>query len=165
MSGSTSAVSTGCSDVRPRYVMEPSSGACTASPNWPMISELELGPLPTAIGCGRDHARLVLAEWGLSHLTDDAVLLVSELLTNALKASWALSTPSPIVLRLLANGRQLLIEAWDQWVEGFELRRGAPDDEHGRGMSVVAALSKRWGVGRIREDYKVVWCELVMESP
>jgi serine/threonine-protein kinase RsbW len=163
MDGSTGAVPTGRGGVGP--VREPSSGAGTAPPRWPLVSMLELGPLPTAIGCGRDHARLVLIEWGLDHLADDGVLLVSELLTNALKASRALRTPSPIVLRLLANDMQLLIEAWDQWVEGFHLRHGAPDDEHGRGLTVVAALSKRWGVGRISETYKVVWCELAVDRP
>src|SRR5580658_8860646 len=104
MNGSVGAGSTGCSGVN--SAQEPSSGAGTASPAWQHASKLELGPLPTAIGCGRDHARQVLIEWGLAHLTDEAVLLVSELLSNALKASRALRTPSPIVLRLLANDRQ-----------------------------------------------------------
>jgi anti-sigma regulatory factor (Ser/Thr protein kinase) len=66
---------------------------------------------------------------------DDAVLLVSELLTNALKASEALRVPTPIVLRLLANDQQLIIEAWDGWVEGFDLQRRSTDDEHGPGAA------------------------------
>lgn len=167
MSGSTGAVSTGRGGARRTapgldrgVVAEPSSSAGTASTDWPLISQLELGPLPTAIGCGRDHARHVLIEWGLSLLVDDAVLLVSELLTNALKASWTLKPPTPIVLRLLANDRQLIIEAWDQWVENFDLNRRSSDAEHGRGLQVVTALSKRWGVGRISESYKAVWCEM-----
>lgn len=69
------------------------------------------------------------------------------------------------MLRLLANDRQLLIEAWDQWVDEYQLKLGAPDGEHGRGLAVVAALSKRWGVGRISEMYKAVWCELVIDRP
>lgn len=167
MNGSTGAVSTRRGGARLTgsglgrgVVTELSSGAVNASTDWPLVSKLDLGPLPTAIGCGRDHAKLVLGEWGLDHLVDDAVLLVSELLTNA---SQALPTPAAIVLRLLANDRQLIIEAWYQWmVEGFELRPAAPDADHGRGSRVVAALSKRWGVGRISESYKVVWCELVI---
>jgi anti-sigma regulatory factor (Ser/Thr protein kinase) len=162
--GSAGVVQTGRSGVRPSQVTEPSSGTGTASTDWPLVSKLELGPLPSAVGCGRDHARLVLAEWDFSHLADDAVLLVSELLTNALRASNALRTPTPIVLRLLANDRQLIIEAWDTWVEGYQLRGGAPDAEHGRGLAVVAALSKRWGVGRISEHYKAVWCELAVQQ-
>ncbi|HVB44705.1 MAG TPA: ATP-binding protein [Streptosporangiaceae bacterium] len=102
----------------------------------------------------------MLIEWGFSRVVDDAVLLVSELLTNALNASMTLMTPTPIVLRLLASDRQLIIEAWDTWVEGFELKRRASDAEHGRGLQVVDALSQRWGVGRISEEYKAVWCEV-----
>jgi anti-sigma regulatory factor (Ser/Thr protein kinase) len=162
--GSTGVVQAGRSGARPLQVTEPSSGTGAASIDWPLVSKLEFAPLPVAVGCGRDHAKLVLAEWGFSHLTDDAVLLVSELLTNALRASNALRTPTPIVLRLLANDRQLIIEAWDAWVEGYQLRPGAPDTEHGRGLAVVTALSKRWGVGRISEHYKVVWCELAVQQ-
>lgn len=161
MAGSTGFVPIGTGDVRPPQKQGTDVG--TASTDWPLMSKLELGPLATAIGCGRDHARQVLVEWGLNHLVNDAVLLVSELLTNSLKASWALREPTPIVLRLLANDRQLIIEAWDQWVDAHQLKPGALDDEHGRGLTVVAMLSKRWGVGRISDDYKVVWCELVIE--
>lgn len=145
-------------------VAEHSSGVGPVTPDWPLVSKLELGPLATAIGCGRDHARQVLIEWGLGHLVDDAALLVSELLTNALKASQSLGVPTPIVLRLLANDRQLIIEAWDSWVEGFNLQRRSSEGENGRGLQVVAALSRRWGVGRISDHYKVVWCELRVEA-
>jgi hypothetical protein len=64
-------------------------------------------------------------------------------------------------MRILANDRQLIIEAWDQWTEGYNLRQTAlADDEHGRGMTVVTALCKRWGVGRMHDTYKLVWAEL-----
>ncbi len=154
MSGSTGGVGS---------VQEPSSGARSVKPGWPLISKLELGPLPTAPGCGRDHARHVLIEWGLTHLVDDAVLVVSELLTNAVQASRSLPTPTPIVLRLLANpaARQVVVEAWDQALESFDLTpKAANGVEHGRGLAVVAALSCRTGVGRMGDDFKCVWAEL-----
>lgn len=160
MSGGTGAV--WADGRRARSSAESVSPVPVSPPSWPRVSKLELGPLPTAIGCARDHARVVLAEWGLTQLVDDAVMLVSELMTNAYKASRALSPPRPMVLRLLANDSQLLIEAWDQWVEGYTLKQGAPDAEHGRGLTVVTALSQRWGVGRIGDLYKVVWAELVI---
>ena len=157
---------TGSVRVAVRSGVRPAAESPTPLPvpprTWPRVSRLELGPLPTAIGCARDHAREVLIEWGLLHLVEDSVLLVSELMTNALRASQVLPTPAPIVLRLLANDSQLIIEAWDQWVEGFDLKQGASDDEHGRGLAVVTVLSNRWGVGRIHENYKIVWCELLL---
>jgi hypothetical protein len=90
---------------------EPGSGAGTASHR---SSYLELAPLPTAIACARGHTTNVLAEWGLAQLTDDAVLVVSELMTNALEASAVLPHRPPIALRLLASPASLVIEAWDQ---------------------------------------------------
>jgi hypothetical protein len=95
---------------------------------WPLTSYLPLGALPTAVGCGRDHVRRILTEWRLTAVIDDAVLVTSELLTNALQASQTLSTPapSPIALRVLANDRQLVIEAWDQWTEGYKLQAPPP---------------------------------------
>jgi anti-sigma regulatory factor (Ser/Thr protein kinase) len=80
----------------------------------------------------------------------------------ALHASQALGTSTPIALRLLANDEQLIIEAWDQWVEGCNLRRTPGDDEHGGGLAVIDALSNRWGTGRLSDDYKVVWAELLV---
>lgn len=95
---------------------------------------------------------------------EDALILVSELVTNALRASWSLEGHPPIVLRLLANDQQLLIEAWDQCLQVTDLRPLPPSEcDHGRGLAVVAALSNRWGVGRMGSDYKVVWCELLVK--
>jgi len=159
MSGSAGAVSSGRRGARP--VQEPSSGIRTADP-WQRVSLLELGALPTAVGCGREHARLVLTEWGLGHLIDDAVLIASALLTNALQASQALGNSTPIALRLLASDEQLIIEAWDQWVENYDFKRAPGDGEHGRGLAVIDALSNRWGTGRLSDDYKVIWAELLV---
>ncbi|SRR6266498_5083802 len=54
---------------------------------WPLHSYLELGALPTAPGCARSHARLLIAEWGLAGLADTVELVVSELVTNGVRAS------------------------------------------------------------------------------
>lgn len=123
-------------------------------------SSLELAPLPTAVACARGHTTNVLAEWGLAHLSDDAVLLVSELMTNALEASAALPHTPAIALRLLASQTSLLIEAWDQSPLDLEPAEAGPGAEHGRGLLVVQALSTRWGTGRTGRDRKVVWCEI-----
>ena len=126
-------------------------------------SFLEFAPLPGAIPCARLHAVAVLQEWGLRDLADDAALIVSELMTNAAEASVALPERPPITLRLLASEASLIIEAWDHSPRGLEPREPDADAECGRGLTVVAALSDRWGWERTGHRRKVVWAELALE--
>lgn len=123
---------------------------------------LELAPLPGAIGCARLHAVAVLHEWGLRHLAEDAALIVSELMTNALDASAILPDRPPIALRLLASDKSLIIEVWDRSPLDLEPRDPDPEAESGRGLTVVAALSHRWGQERTGLHRKVVWAELAL---
>src|SRR5579872_4312394 len=123
-------------------------------------SALELAPLPGAIPCARLHAVHVLHEWGLRELADDAALIVSELMTNAADASVALPERPPITLRLTVTGKSLVIEVWDQSPLDLEPREAAAGAECGRGLTVVAALSNRWGCERTGYRRKVVWAEL-----
>lgn len=147
---------------RPARRPEQSSGAGTALHR---ESCLELAPLPTAAACARLHAVHVLREWGLRDLADDAALIVSELITNAADASVAVPEHPAIALRLLATGTSLVIEAWDQSPLDLEPRAAGGDDECGRGLTVVAALSVRWGCERTGCRHKVVWAELACRPP
>jgi anti-sigma regulatory factor (Ser/Thr protein kinase) len=132
------------------------------SPAAHRTSGLELAPLPTAIPCARLHAVHVLHEWGLRHVADDVALVVSELMTNAADASIVLPERPPVTLRLLATGRTLIIEVWDHSPLDLEPREADPGDECGRGLTVVAALSERWGWERTSNQRKVVWAELAL---
>jgi serine/threonine-protein kinase RsbW len=128
-----------------------------------LISAFELAPLPTAIPCFRLHAVAVLEEWGLPRdLAEDAEILVSELMTNALDASAVLPERPPITLQLLVSETSLVIEAWDQSPLDPEPRQAGASDECGRGLTVVAALSDRCGTERIGYRRKVVWAELAL---
>ena len=104
----------------------------------------------------------VLHEWGLRHLAGDAALIVSELMTNAADASVVLPDRPPVTLRLLASEKSLIIEAWDHSPLSLEPREPDPDAECGRGLTVVAALSDRWGWERTGHRRKVVWAELAL---
>ena len=125
-------------------------------------SFLELAPLPGAIPCARLHTMAVLHEWGLRHLADDAALIVSELMTNAADASTVLPDRPSVTLRLLASEKSLAIEVWDKSPLDLEPRETDPDAECGRGLTVVAALSDRWGCERTGYQRKVVWAELAL---
>jgi hypothetical protein len=83
-------------------------------------------------------------------------------MTNAADASVCLPERPPIALRLIATAKSLVIEAWDQSPLDLEPREAGPDDECGRGLTVVAALSNRWGCERTGYRRKTVWAELAL---
>jgi anti-sigma regulatory factor (Ser/Thr protein kinase) len=101
-------------------------------------------------------ARSVLAEpmkrWELEDLIPTTELLVSELVTNAVKYS-----RGEVTLRLV-NERALVCEVIDSSGALPRLRSPSGDDENGRGLQVVRQLSQRWGARRTTAG-KVVWCE------
>jgi anti-sigma regulatory factor (Ser/Thr protein kinase) len=137
---------------------------------WPLRNSLQFGALPTAVPCARLHAKHLLWEWGLEAITDTAELLVSELVTNGVKAAQALERRPPVWLRLSANSVQLLVEVWDgntRPPSPRELEDGLPalEDEGGRGLFLVASLSDRWSWYLTRDPVgKVVWCELHVQQ-
>jgi serine phosphatase RsbU (regulator of sigma subunit)/anti-sigma regulatory factor (Ser/Thr protein kinase) len=101
-------------------------------------------------------ARSVLAEpmkrWDLEDLIPTTELLVSELVTNAVRYS-----RGEITLRLV-NEKALVCEVLDNSGALPRLRQASSEDENGRGLQVVRQLSQRWGARRTATG-KVVWCE------
>jgi hypothetical protein len=122
---------------------------------WPLQSRLELGALPGAVPCARLHARLVLTEWRQDRLGDSVELIVSELMTNALRASTdpvgggpgydAEGRAVPLGLRLASDRHQVLVEVWDGATSPPVPGQVSPDGETGRGLLMVEAVSSRWG--------------------
>jgi anti-sigma regulatory factor (Ser/Thr protein kinase) len=139
---------------------------------WPLRSSLQLGALPTATPCARLHARHLLHEWGKSGIADTAELLVSELVTNGVRAAQLLEQKPPIWLRLSTDGMRLLIEVWDGNMQPPQPSQPGNEppsrtDESGRGLFLVDMLSRRWSWHPTVEPRgKVVWCELdASEAP
>ncbi|MDH6225174.1 PAS domain S-box-containing protein [Streptomyces sp. MJP52] len=106
-----------------------------------------------SVGRARDHTREQLAGWGLEALGDTAELLVSELVTNALRYG-----EGDIRLRLLLD-RTLVCEVWDAGLVQPRRRRARDTDEGGRGLQLVQLLSAAWGSRRTHRG-KTVWFEL-----
>jgi GAF domain-containing protein len=104
-------------------------------------------------------ARAVLAEpmkrWDLEDLIPTTELLVSELVTNAVKYS-----QGDVTLRLV-NEKALVCEVLDTSAALPRLRQASADDENGRGLQVVRQLSHRWGARRTATG-KVVWCDQLL---
>jgi anti-sigma regulatory factor (Ser/Thr protein kinase) len=111
-----------------------------------------LGHELTSVGEARTLIREPITRWGLEELIPTTELLVSELVTNALRYS-----PGKITLRIVCEGA-LVCEVGDNSAALPRLRHAGRDDENGRGLQVVSQLAQRWGARRTRSG-KVVWCE------
>ncbi|MEW9516625.1 SpoIIE family protein phosphatase [Streptomyces tubercidicus] len=114
-----------------------------------------LDPKAQTAGQARRLARRALARWGLEELTDQLELLVSEVVTNAVRYA-----ERPITLRLLRTD-VLRCEVGDDVPQLPRLRQARPSDEGGRGLYLVNRMARRWGATRLSMG-KVVWFELSM---
>lgn len=134
--------------------------------DWPLRSYLELGVLPGAVPCARLHAKQMLWEWGLSKLSDSVELLISELVTNAIRASQSTEHASSVRLWLRSDKNMVLILVWDGNPQ-LPVRIDATEDaEGGRGLLLVEAVSDRWNWYRPDGwDGKIVWAEVSLKSP
>ncbi|NUH43982.1 SpoIIE family protein phosphatase [Streptomyces samsunensis] len=116
-----------------------------------------LDPKAQTAGQARRLARRALARWDLDDLTDAVELLVSEVVTNAVRYA-----ERPITLRLLRTD-VLRCEVGDDVPQLPRLRQARPSDEGGRGLYLVNRMARRWGATRLSTG-KVVWFELAMPS-
>jgi hypothetical protein len=142
---------------------------------WPLRSYLELRALPACVRSARLHATNTLREWNLNPLTDPVELLVSEIITNAVRASAHTWTRQPepglpgtsqlqpgqlqpgqlqtsqlqrapwIRFWLTSDRRSVLIQVWDGDRRDPIPRNAGLDAEAGRGLLLVEALSAGWG--------------------
>ncbi|MEO9326057.1 SpoIIE family protein phosphatase [Nocardioides sp. C4-1] len=83
---------------------------------------------------------------------NDVVLAVSELVTNAV-----VHARPPVSLRLRVGDRELWVEVVDRTLLRPQRQRPTDDDEHGRGLNIVASLASSWGTKRT-DAGKAVWC-------
>ncbi|MGW0736247.1 SpoIIE family protein phosphatase [Streptomyces sp. NPDC002851] len=117
------------------------------------VAYWNLEPEHAAPGRARRLARRALARWDLEELTDPVELLVSEVVTNAVRYA-----TRPITLRLLRTD-VLRCEVGDDVPQLPRLRQARATDEGGRGLYLVNRLARRWGATRLSTG-KVVWFEL-----
>ncbi|WP_030774591.1 SpoIIE family protein phosphatase [Streptomyces sp. NRRL F-2664] len=117
-----------------------------------------LDPEETAPGRARRFARRALTRWGLEELSDSLELLVSEVVTNAVRYA-----ERPVTLRLLRTD-VLRCEVGDDSPQLPRQRRARDTDEGGRGLFLVNRLARRWGATRLSSG-KVVWFELPLPAP
>ncbi|MFE9451932.1 SpoIIE family protein phosphatase [Streptomyces sp. NPDC006739] len=107
---------------------------------------------PAAVAGTRERIGRQLAQWGLTDVAFATELILSELVTNAIRHA-----AGPIRVRLLRD-RSLICEVWDSSSTSPHLRYATDTDEGGRGLFLVAQLADRWGT-RYLPAGKVIWAE------
>ncbi|MFD9433443.1 SpoIIE family protein phosphatase [Streptomyces sp. NPDC060002] len=117
------------------------------------VATWDLAAEPAAVARARSDVSRQLSDWGLEELDYTAELVVSELVTNAIRYG-----QPPIRLRLI-HDRALLCEVSDGSSTTPHLRRARVFDEGGRGLLLVAQLAEHWGTRHARRG-KTVWAEL-----
>ena len=134
------------------------------------LAALPLSPRPGSVKVARDFATSVLRTWGLADLLPDVSLVVSELVTNAVRHGLGVLTdpvpspspdsPTPIRLSMLRQGSRLRCEVIDP-SDVMPVRLEPDEDaEIGRGLYLVAALSREWGATLLAGGGKCVWAIL-----
>ncbi|MGQ4431514.1 MULTISPECIES: ATP-binding protein [unclassified Streptomyces] len=140
-----------------------SAQTASAQPASPDMREAQWQLPHTARSAGRARAllRLQLTDWKItSEVADTAELLLSELVTNSIRHA---RTPSgrEIGLRFAMYDGRLRVEVADASDRRPRPREAAPEDEGGRGLTLVQALAERWGCcPRLHGIGKAAWAEL-----
>jgi anti-sigma regulatory factor (Ser/Thr protein kinase) len=122
------------------------------------VAAWDLPADPAVVADARGRATRQLAHWGLDELAFTTELVVSELVTNAIRHS-----VGPIRLRLIRE-RALVCEVLDGGATAPHLRHPRTLDEGGRGLLLVSQLTQRWGT-RFRPDGKIIWAEQPLTDP
>ncbi|MEV7676289.1 SpoIIE family protein phosphatase [Streptomyces sp. NPDC088752] len=121
------------------------------------VATMDLPSDPAAVSGARRFASDVLATWRLEDLSFTTELVVSELVTNAIRYG-----KSPVHLRLILQST-LTCEVSDASSTAPHLRRARTFDEGGRGLLLVAQCAERWGTRHGREG-KVIWAEQALPA-
>ncbi len=116
------------------------------------IAEWNVPPDPSAVAASRAAATAQLRRWGLEDLVLGTELILSELVTNAIRHGG-----SPIGVRLV-YARTLICQVADTSSTSPRLRLAADTDEGGRGLFLVGQIAQRWGT-RYTETGKIIWTE------
>ena len=130
--------------------------ACDTGAAGPAPAEVRLAlrPVPASAGEARRFVVAALRDWDLEDLGDTAALLVSELVTNAI-----LHARSEVTVAVRALGDAVRVEVVDE-ADGVPfLRRASETATTGRGLALVDACARVWGV-EPRPPGKAVWFDL-----
>ncbi|MGW7607395.1 SpoIIE family protein phosphatase [Streptomyces sp. NPDC054766] len=127
--------------------------ARTRSLDSSQVATWDLPSDPAAVAGARSEVAQRLSDWGLDEVAFTAELIVSELVTNAIRYGGP-----PVQLRLI-RGAALICEVSDSSSTAPHMRRARMFDEGGRGLMMVAQLAERWGTRHLPGG-KTIWAEM-----
>jgi PAS domain S-box-containing protein len=122
------------------------------------VAAWDLPADPAVVADARRRAARQLDRWNLDELVFTTELVVSELVTNAIRYS-----EGPIRLRLIRE-RTLVCEVFDSGATAPHMRHPRTTDEGGRGLLLVSQVTQRWGT-RFVPDGKIIWAEQPLTDP
>jgi anti-sigma regulatory factor (Ser/Thr protein kinase) len=114
--------------------------------------------LPTVVlspMAARAFSRETLERWQLAELSDDVLLVVDELVTNAV-----LHAHGPITLLLDLQGQEVRVEVTDNSPRLPSANPPSESGTSGRGLAIVAAISREWGTRPLASGGKLVWARV-----
>ncbi|AJE85444.1 hypothetical protein SLNWT_5068 [Streptomyces albus] len=120
--------------------------------------EVDFLPVESRVADARRIAAAYLHLWDLTALVDEVALVVSELVTNAVRYGGGL----PVGLRVHVPDGALRVEVRDGSPVPARMRLVDEEAESGRGLCLVAALAREWGVS---PDGRTTWCALDIPPP
>lgn len=135
------------------------------------LSRINFAAVLSAVPCARMFSRAALRHWDLADHADEAELITSELVGNAVKAtgvteqqakSWHVTARHVIGVQLRVIDTDLYVEVWDSDTAAPVKRTAPLDAEGGRGLLLVEAMCQNWDVYRPEEGGKVVWARLAL---
>lgn len=134
------------------------------------VDRLDLAALPTAVSCAQVFTKLTLTAWGASLIIDDALVIVSALVRNAVETT-GVTDPNPrwselddlklISVRLVALESSVVIEVWDADPYPPPIKSEEVDAESGRELHLIPLTAHSYG-SYPKGTGKVVWAELIV---
>jgi len=138
--------------------------ARTAAEASPRLTAVALPGIPASVPVARWHVRDALGSRGLGEFAQDAAIITSELVANAVQHACGNGAARiGVTLTCAGNPAAVTVVVSDSSPQGPVRRDASPGSEQGRGLQIVEALSARWG-WRYEDGGKAVFAVLAREA-
>jgi hypothetical protein len=147
--------------------------ASSAPPAAGRRHRIGLAPVPESARAAREFTVATLRKWHLDALIEDAVVIASELATNAIRHGTPAATEDAtgeaesgrVELTWCLQASRLICVVTDQTGTPPALAAGGPEAESGHGLQIVGALAVAWGWTILGSGEKAVWAALELAGP